>query len=117
MCNEKKFSSKIFTKNSYEFLKLERDRTADLSDVDIHLIDRKIINSACKRKAVVEASVWGHKTIIKMCNKLYNEKQISKIIIIIVSWLVKYSRISKGFILANTIIKNIIIMMAQIFNR
>lgn len=47
-CYEKKYTAKIFTKNDYEFLKLEGNYTADHSAVDRRLIDRQIVYSKKK---------------------------------------------------------------------
>jgi len=63
-CYEKQCTAKIFTKTNYVgnytnyvLVKFEGSHSADHSAIDRRLIDRQIINSACKRKAVDDVSM------------------------------------------------------------
>ncbi|KAF0715361.1 MULE domain-containing protein, partial [Aphis craccivora] len=64
-CYEKKCTAKIFTKTNYVLVKVEGSHAADHSAIDRFLIDRQIINSACKRKAVEDVSMRPKKIILR----------------------------------------------------
>ncbi|XP_022181608.1 uncharacterized protein LOC111041611 [Myzus persicae] len=64
-CYEKKCTAKIFTKTNYVLVKVEGSHAADHSAIDRRLIDRQIINSACKRKAVEDVSMRPKKIILR----------------------------------------------------
>ncbi|KAF0709194.1 MULE domain-containing protein [Aphis craccivora] len=53
----KKKTAKILTKTNYVLVKVEESHVADHSTIDRCLIDRQIINLACKRKAVEDVSM------------------------------------------------------------
>eukprot|EP00102_Acyrthosiphon_pisum_P025730 XP_016662940.1 PREDICTED: uncharacterized protein LOC107884717 [Acyrthosiphon pisum] len=64
-CYEKKCTAKIFTKTNYVLVKVEGSHAADHSAIDRCLIDRQIINSACKRKAVEDVSMRPKNIILR----------------------------------------------------
>lgn len=63
-CYEKK-SAKMFTKNNYVLVTFDENHTAEYyRAVDKRVIDRQIMNFACKRKAVKDINLYEAQKII-----------------------------------------------------